>query len=435
VLTNFENHIEKNFPFLREGKLLIAVSGGLDSVALVHLCHSLNLNVALAHCNFNLRGDESDADENFVLQLAEDFNIEVFVENFDTESFAKDHKLSTQMAARALRYTWFIELAAQLQFEYILTAHHADDNLETFLINLSRGTGLEGLKGIPEINDNIVRPLLPFSREAIEKYAEENNIDWRKDSSNASDKYFRNALRHKVVTQLKDLNPQFLENFNKTISHIKDAYDVVNDMIDEVGKAILFKKENAVYFDIKKLQDFNNPKAYLYELLKGYGFTEWNDVYGLLQSQSGKQVFSEHWRLLKDRDHLILSEIGDATNATILIVETDRKVTTPFGQLQFELVSDIQAIDNNTIYIDNNKSSFPLKIRKWKKGDSFYPFGMQGSKKLSKYFKDEKMSLLDKENIWLLCLENDIVWVIGWRADERFKVTETTKAILKITLS
>src|SRR5690606_26589934 len=204
MFNHFKNHIDKNLSFLKESKLLIAISGGLDSVVLTHLCYKLGLKISLSHCNFNLRGTESDEDEDFVLELAEDLELEVFIENFDTQAFAQDHKLSTQMAARTLRYHWFEELAQQLHFDYILTAHHADDNLETFLINLSRGTGLDGLLGIPEKNGKLVRPLLCFSREELEKYALANNLSWREDKSNASTKYLRNKLRNDVIPTLKE---------------------------------------------------------------------------------------------------------------------------------------------------------------------------------------------------------------------------------------
>lgn len=434
MLKQFENHVSEHLSFLRESRLLIAISGGLDSVVLMHLCQELKLNIALAHCNFNLRGEESDEDENFILQLAEDHDLEIFIENFDTEAFANDHKMSTQMAARVLRYTWFNELAGQLSFDFILTAHHADDNLETFLINLSRGTGLEGLKGIPEINDNIIRPLLPFSRETIELYAKQNHIKWHEDSSNTSNKYLRNALRNEVISSLKKINPTFLDNFKTTIDNLKQAYQIIDDRINEVAQDVLSKKDKAVYIDVDKLKQLNNPKAYLYEMLKGYGFTQWDDVYDLLHAQSGKQVFSSDWRLLKDRTHLILAAISKNSHEEIYINQSNKTVQTPFGDLLFEEVEEINEKGITAIYVDKSRLSFPMKIRKWQEGDYFHPYGMKGRKKVSKYFKDEKLSLLEKENTWLLSSGQDIIWIIGRRADERFKVTDKTTDILKISL-
>jgi tRNA(Ile)-lysidine synthase len=404
----------------------------MDSVVLTHLCHKMKLDISLAHCNFNLRGDESDADEDFVLHLAEDLDVEIFIESFDTEAYAKTHKLSTQMAARELRYAWFDDLMEQLHFDYVLTAHHADDNLETFLINLSRGTGLEGLTGIPEINGNIVRPLLPFSRQELEYYAIKNKLKWREDSSNFATKYLRNKLRHEVIPTLKEINPQILQNFNKTLSFLQDSNEIMEDCIAGVQKKIVSVEGDLIILDIKKLLKLSNPKAYLYQLLKDFNFTEWDDVASLLEAQSGKQVFSETHRLLKNRKTLILSERVSKGIETISISEKDNQVETPLGTINLEEVEQMGISNASTIYVDKHLLKFPLKLREWIKGDYFYPLGMQGKKKLSKYFKDEKLSLIEKEQTWLLCSAKDIIWIIGRRADDRFKVTESTKQILKI---
>lgn len=433
---DFKKHIDKKFPFLKERKFLIAISGGIDSVVLTHLCDSANLNVALAHCNFNLRGKESDADEDFVVNLAEDLNIEVFTQRFDTEAYAKDNKRSIQMAARELRYNWFEELSKQLQFDYILTAHHADDNLETFLINFTRGTGLEGLTGIPEINNKFVRPLLPFSSEQIEAYANANNIKWREDSSNKSVKYLRNKLRHEVVPILKEINPSLLQSFQTTLSNLNDTADIVEESTNAVLKrAIETMNEHFITFKISEFKKVNNPKAYMFEVFKSFGFTEWNDMVDLLDAETGKQVLSNTHRLIKNRDQLLLSPFkSKAVVKEISISEHEAKKETPFGTLFFDEADAISKSEQHIIYVDKDTLKFPLQLRKRQEGDVFYPIGMTGKKKLSKYFKDEKLSLLDKENTWLLCSGNAIVWVINKRADERFKVTKNTKQILKIEL-
>lgn len=431
----FNEHINQNFPFLKEGKLIIAISGGIDSVVLAHLCKQMSLNIAFAHCNFNLRGKESDADEDFVLELAKDWDLEVFIENFNTKQFAIDKKISTQMAARTLRYFWFDEIASQLGYNYILTAHHADDNFETFLINLSRGTGLDGLLGIPDVNENKVRPLLPFKREDIEKYAKQKKLKWVEDSSNSSTKYLRNKLRHDVIPILKGINPQLLQNFEKTQKYLNDAKAIVGDRVDEVAKKVVSKtNNNGVAFNISKLQKLSNTKAYLYELLNGYGFTQWEDILDLLTAQPGKQVLSNTHRLLKDRDYLILSEIGELPNESIKINESQSLVLTPFGQLTITKVDAIEEIAKHMVYVDANLLKFPLTLRKWQEGDYFYPSGMTGKKKLSKYFKDEKFSLLQKENVWLLYSGDDIMWILNHRYDNRFIVTKDTKDILKIEI-
>lgn len=435
MLEQFKTHIVNNFPFLKDSKVLIAISGGVDSVVLTHLCHRLKLSIALAHCNFNLRGKESDADEQFVEQWAGTLNLEIFIQDFDTQLYAKEYKRSIQMAARELRYNWFGELAEQLEFDYILTAHHADDNLETVLINFTRGAGLKGLTGIPEINGKFARPLLPFSSSDIKSYAKANGIKWREDSSNKSVKYLRNKLRHEVVPILKEINPNLLQSFQTTLDHLKGSSIIVNDNIDVfLGEVIEGVGESEVKFKIPEFKKLKHPKPYLYETFKEFGFTQWNDIIDLLDAETGKQVFSSTHRLIKNRAHLLLSDIYVEENSTVKISENDRKVETDLGVLFFDEVDKKEEQKRNSIYVDKDTLCFPLIVRKKEEGDVFYPFGMKGKKKLSKYFKDEKYSLLDKEKALLLCSENEIVWVIGKRAGDRFKVTNKTKKILKIEL-
>ncbi|WP_411766941.1 tRNA lysidine(34) synthetase TilS [Winogradskyella sp. A3E31] len=444
-LKSFEKHINQNFPFLKEGKLIIAISGGIDSVVLAHLCSELNLKFSLAHCNFNLRGDESNEDEAFVLELGEDLDVEVFIQNFDTEDYAKQHKVSIQMAARELRYDWFQDLAESLNFDYIVTAHHADDNLETFLINFTRGTGLNGLTGIPEVKDNIVRPLLPFSREQIEGYAKSESIKWREDSSNSSRKYLRNKLRHDVVPILKEINPQLLESFQSTISNLNDTADIVDESLSAVTKrAIVDINESGITYKVSELKKVNNPKAYLFEMFKEYGFAEWNDIVDLLDAETGKYVVSNTHKLLKHREYLILSDICHSerlvrrsfseggSDESFTITGFDKSVKTPIGTLTFQAVDAVTSPSKNTTFVDKDTLNFPLELRLWKKGDYFYPIGMKGKKKLSKYLKDEKLMPSEKENTWLLLSGDAVVWVIGHRADDRFKITEKTKNILKL---
>ena len=430
-------HINTIIPFLKDKKLLIAISGGLDSVVLYHILTSLNFNISLAHCNFNLRGKESDLDEEFVKKLSQKTYNQIFTKLFDTEKYSKDNKLSTQIAARELRYTWFQELVEKHNFDYILTAHHADDNLETFLINLTRGTGLEGFTGIPKINGNIVRPLLPFSREEILKYAKENKIEWREDASNASTKYTRNKLRHQVIPVLKEINPSLLSSFEKTLENLQESQQILEDRIEEVSSEIIDTKEAITKINIDKIQQLSNPKAYLYQLLKNHSFTEWNDVYDLLSAQSGKQVFSKTHRLLKDRDFLILSRKTDVTldkvESSFVINKDELEITNPI-HLTFETVKQNSTENKQTIYVDKDLLKYPLLVRKWQNGEYLYPTKMQGKKKLSKFFKDDKFSLLEKENTWLLCnADNEIIWVINHRQDRRFSTTSSTRKTLKIT--
>lgn len=433
MLTKLKNHIDQNFPFLEEKKLLLATSGGIDSMVMLHLFQKLNYKIAIAHCNFELRGAESDGDQKFIEYYASENKIPLFEVVFDTKKFALDQKFSTQIAARELRYNWFYELLATENYDYILTAHHADDTLETFLINFTRGTGLDGLTGIPAINENTIRPLLPFSRLDIENYANENQIKWREDSSNASDNYLRNKIRHHLVPVFKELNPNFLNSFQETSKHLFQAKSLVDDTLFLVYPKVVSEAENQKKINLNELLKLPNYKAYLYQWLNPFGFTAWEDIYDLVESQSGKQIFSDKFRLIKDRDYLLISPKKVATENEIFFIDKNQKEVNFPIKLSFCNVSDISDIINSVIFVDEYKLQFPLTIRKWKTGDVFQPMGMNGqSKKVSKFFKDEKLSLLDKENIWLLCSDNQIVWIIGLRQDERFKIDTTTKNRLQI---
>ena len=433
MFLKFQNHISSQFPFLQKAKILIAVSGGLDSMVLSDLISKTNLEFAVAHCNFQLRKDESDEDEDFVKSYCQENSIQGFFQKFDTKQFAEDEKLSIQVAARKLRYEWFYELLVSENFDFVLTAHHLDDQLETFLINFSRGTGLDGLSGIPSRNDKIIRPLLIFSRAEIETFANENQLKWREDSSNASDKYVRNKIRHHVVPILKELNPSFLDSFQNTIKNLNQAQSLVDDASRIVYRKVVQDLDNQKIINLNELLQLPNYQAYLYQWLMPFGFSAWQDIYDLVEAQSGKQIFSEHFRLVKDRETLIIEPKVDKISNEYFINKNQSELNFPL-KLTFCNVNDITISNSKTIFVDADALKFPLKLRKWQEGDYFYPFGMNGKKKLSKFFKDEKFSIIDKENAWLLCSENQIVWLVGKRLDDRFKVTENTQTIIKIQL-
>jgi len=435
MLEKFQNHIASRFPFLEGKKIFIAVSGGLDSMVMLHLFQQLPYDIAVLHCNFQLRGLESFGDQDFIQNYCDQNEIPLFSTQFDTEAFAKDYKLSTQIAARELRYSWFYELLETENFDYILTAHHADDNLETFIINLTRGTGLDGLTGIPEQNDKVIRPLLPFSREEILKYAEENNIEWREDSSNATNKYLRNKIRHDLVPILKEINPNFLNAFQKSQSYLQESKEMVEDASIMIYQQVAKEAGDDIHFDLNQLKKLPNYRSYLYQWLNEFGFVAWNDIYDLVESQSGKQVFAAEFRLLKNRDTLILSPIlEEDEKEEFKIDENVTDVNFPL-KLKLSQVDDITIDSNKSIFVDAEKIQFPLILRKWNEGDVFHPLGMKGqSKKVSKFFKDEKLSLIEKGKMWLLFSDNQIVWVVGMRQDERFKIENTTNKILKIEL-
>ena len=435
MIEKFKKHISDNFPFLKGKKLLLATSGGLDSMVMAHLFQALDYQFALAHCNFQLRGLESFGDQNFVQDFADANNIPIYITQFDTQTFANDYKLSTQVAARELRYNWFYELLASENYDYILTAHHSDDNIETFLIHLVRGSGLDGFTGIPAQNESVIRPLLAFSRDEISNYASANAVLWREDSSNASDKYLRNKIRHDLVPILKELNPNFLNSFQNTQKYLKEAQTMVEDATIMIYQQVATEIEDEIHFDIEKLTKLLNYKSYLYQWLKEFGFSAWDDIYDLVTSQSGKQVFSDEFRLLKDRHFLILCPMNeiDATEEYFLD-ENQKDVNLPI-KLSFCNKDYNPNTDNSIIFVDGDKLKYPLVLKRFEKGDVFQPFGMNGkSKKVSKLFKDEKLSLLQKENSWILYSDNEIVWVVGIRQDERFKIENTTKNSLQIAL-
>jgi tRNA(Ile)-lysidine synthase len=432
MLELFKNQLQNEFSFLQEKKLLLAVSGGIDSMVLVHLCQQLKLNFAIAHCNFQLREEESNDDENFVTTYAKSNNIQLFVTHFDTKNYASQHNLSIQVAARNLRYDWFYTLLSQNNFDFLLTAHHLDDSLETFLINFTRGSGIDGLLGIPQQNDKIVRPLLCFSRNEIETFAKNNNITWREDSSNSSTKYLRNKLRHDVIPILKELNPSLENSFVETILHLNDLKSIANDAVKKVYDEVISSKDDVMFISLKKLEKHTNYKAYLYQWLQQYNFQDWQSVYDLVQAQTGKKVLSASHVLLKNRNHLELHAIQEEKQSVEFFIEKNQtQVKFPLNLTlnQVELISDTTT---NTIFVDAEKLQFPLQIRKWQTGDVFHPFGMKGKKKVSKFFKDEKLSVIEKQQQWLLCSNNKIVWIIGKRADDRFKVSAKTTTILKI---
>lgn len=429
----FEEHLNTLVPFPQQKNWLIAVSGGLDSMTLLHLMYHLKLKIAVAHCNFGLRGEASEQDAQFVSTYCLNHQIPFYVNKFDTQQYAVDHQLSIQMAARALRYSWFEALLHSHGFDFVCTAHHLDDQLETFIINLSRGTGIKGLSGIPALQNKICRPFLNFSREELEHFALQMRILWREDSSNQSDYYLRNKIRHLLTPALKNISQDFLGSFKKTLSHLQDATSIMEDAVLNFQEKCIDVQEDFIYIDINHLKLFQNYRAYLYQYLAPFGFTAWQDIYGLVHAQSGKIVVSNSHQLLKNRDKIILSTLKNEHNTAYLVHKEVEVLNIPL-KLHLSKVLSLEESNANTIFVDFDKLVFPLVIRKWQHGDFFCPQGMTGSKKLSKYFKDEKMSLHEKKQIWILCSENQIVWIIGKRLDRRFQVNNLTQTILQITL-
>lgn len=440
MLEKFESFVSDNNLFSKDDRILIALSGGVDSVVLSHLMCRANYKISLAHCNFHLRDEESNRDEAFVRRWAKENNIPLFVKEFDTYQYMKENKLSLEMAARDLRYNWFNSLLESEGFTCLCTAHHLDDSIETFFINLLRGTGIAGLHGIKVKNDKIVRPLLFATREEILSYAKQNNISYVEDSTNSETKFTRNKIRHNLFPVLREINPNFEFALKKDIEYLNDTEFIFRREIEKTKKEIIETEQEVIKINISKLKQLNPMKIYLYEILSEYGFNETNinDILSCLDEISGKQFFSKTHRLVKDRQYIFIDVIkNNTTNDFFLIDNCQSSLIHPL-KMQIELLRDLKFIniskDKNIAMLDADLLKFPLILRKWRQGDSFVPFGMKKEKKLSDYFTSNKYSLLDKENQWILCSEEKIVWLVEERIDNRFRISNKTKNILKIEI-
>lgn len=435
MLSEFKTHIKNQFPELKTSKFLLACSGGVDSVVLAHLCYVLELDFSIAHCNFQLRGADSDIDENFVKTLADELNRSFYVTRFNTSDYVSENRVSVQMAARELRYAWFTELMQENTISTLITAHQADDNIETFLINLSRGTGIDGLTGIPSKTTTISRPLLSFSRDQILAYAKANKIAWREDISNTQTKYLRNKIRHVIVPLLKELHPTFQDNFKSTQNYLTDTAQIAKTHINALKSEFFLSDGGVTKIPIAELVKLHPQNTYLFELMKEYGFGKLCDnISVLMTGMSGKEVISKTHRLVKDREYLLLETLSDSNTKVYHIKENQKELITPV-HLVIQEVDNIEEVAENILYIDKDTLKYPLVVRKWQKGDYFHPFGMKGKKKLSKYFKDEKIDILSKQKQWLLCSGEEIIWVIGRRADNRYRITKKTRNSIKFILN
>jgi tRNA(Ile)-lysidine synthase len=433
-----EAFVSENNLFCKNDRILIALSGGVDSVVLAHLMLKANYDIALAHCNFHLREEESNRDEAFVRSWAEKNGVRLFVKEFDTFAYMKENKLSLEMAARDLRYQWFDSLLKEYGFSYLATAHHLDDSIETFFINLLRGTGIAGLHGIQAKNDKIIRPLLFATREEILSYAKKNSISFVEDSTNSETKFTRNKIRHNLFPVLRELNPNFEFALKKDIEHLRDTEFVFRREIEKVKQEIIEKEKDVFKIKIERLQELTPLNIYLYEILSEYGFNEThiNDILLCLTENSGKQFFSKTHRLLKDRQYIFIDKIKDESKNDFFLINQEQGSLIYPLRMQMEVMRDLKFVNisksKNIAMLDFDLLKFPLVLRKWRQGDCFVPFGMKTEKKLSDYFTANKYSLIDKENQWILCSEEKIIWIVGERIDDRFRISNTTKNILKI---
>lgn len=438
----FLHHFKKEFTNLEVSSayFVLAVSGGLDSVVLTDLLANSGFDFCIAHCNFQLRGEESNRDEFFVKELAKKYNKEIFVKRFDTNAFAAQKGISIQEAARFLRYEWFEDLRSKHTGTTckIVTAHQADDAVETVLFNFFRGTGIGGLHGIQANQGNIIRPLLFARRKEIELYATEKKLNWVEDTSNTSDKYSRNFIRHQIIPLAKQMFPEVEQNILNNISRLQEVEAIYLHSMEGIKKSLMEYKNNEIHIPVLKLQKQKQLTSIIHEIIREYDFTsgQVQEVIKLLDAATGSYIASSTHRIIKNRKWLIITEHANS-NALHLLIEKDDFPISFEGGLLHVSFSDLQELSTNTMeaMVDADLISFPLMLRKVKTGDYFYPLGMRKKKKLSKFMIDLKLSKTDKERVWVLENAGKIIWVLGYRIDDRFKVSSTTKKVWKFSIT
>ena len=449
MLHAFLTYINEQKLFEPSEKVLLTVSGGKDSVAMLDLFCEANRNdgrfrFSVAHCNFQLRGKDSDDDQIFVENLCKENKVVFHTKTFETKTYAKKNKVSIEMAARTLRYEWFESIRQELNCDYIATAHHLNDSIETVLLNLTKGTGISGLKGISAKKGHIIRPMLFASRREIDDYVTKKNLSWKEDSSNASNDYQRNLIRNEVVPLLKKINPNFDETFARNLERFHSLEADFRKNFNQF-KTMVMREENGIYFlKIANVKHWQSANYYLEELLKEFGFNYFQSkkIFNSLDRLSGKMFYSEHFTLLKDREELVISPPSSSEQTKSIIIgleESNKEITFDyFDNIIKFTVLNIEEIDtnferNNTIlFADFDKITFPITLRKWQEGDWFIPLGMNGKKKISDFLVDRKISLNLKKRIFLLTSQDATIWIINHRADNRFKLTDATKKVLKV---
>ncbi len=437
MIEKFKKYLYQSCFFQPEQTVIVGLSGGADSVVLLHLLHQTGHQCIAAHCNFHLRGEESLRDENFSHSMAERLQIPYEKIDFDTHAYATKHKISIEMAARDLRYEWFEALRQKYQAGSIAVAHHKDDSVETVLLNLIRGTGIRGLTGIRSKTGYIIRPLLCFDKEEILAYAKENKLEFVTDSTNLEDVFTRNKIRLQIIPLLKSINPSVEDAIERTAGNLSQVEAIYEDAIQKKIKEVLQPQKHTI--DIQELLKFPSPEALLYEILSKYNFNIFviREIGHALHGQPGKIFYSSTHRLVKDRQVLIIEPYTTQKQAPVnyLLEEDTSSLEIPVHLeiSNFVYTPDISLKSNkNTVFFDKDTLQFPLTIRHWEEGDYFIPFGMKGKQKISKYFKDHQFDQISKESAWLLCSGNDIIWIIGERSDDRYKIAANTEVIFKI---
>lgn len=435
LIEQFKKHCKDHFPDLPKEKVLLAISGGCDSMVLAHLFLALGIKFSIAHCNYKLRGKDSDADAALVREFSEEWQLNFHYNELN--SFEGKSKARLQERARQVRYEWFEELCITYGYTLIATAHHANDSAETLLMNLAKGTGIRGLHGIPERNGRIIRPLLFANRHAIRQYAGDQGIVYREDLSNESDDYSRNALRHHVIPALEQIFPQTVSSIAQSIEYFKGAETYYRMAIEQERKKILQQRGQDLYIPIRRLRMTADVPTMLLELLLPYGFSaaQTQEATKLIDTESGHWISSDTHKLVKDRDFLIICRLNSDHTDMLVIPEDKAEESTPEGVFRFTRIeeTELTAEIPNCICVDAEKLQFPLVLRRRRTGDYFYPSGFgKKKKKISKLLIDKKVSLPNKEKVWILCSGPQIIWVAGFRADERFQCGKGTKNFLRI---
>jgi tRNA(Ile)-lysidine synthase len=438
MLNAFKKFVSENRVLLPGQRILLAVSGGIDSMVMAHLFLNLGYETGILHCNFSLRGKESDKDEALVHEFAVEHNLPFFSIRFDTKTYAKKNGLSIEMAARELRYAWFEKIRVENIYDSIAVAHNLNDNIETLIINLVRGTGLAGLSGMRIVSNRIIRPLLFATRQDIVLYCNQNNIRYREDRSNADTKYVRNKIRHLVLPVLKEINPSIETTLTDSAERFAGINEIVSEYIRKLRDKVIEHRGELTTFNISLLKPHIHNKAILFELFKPYGISNvhLNALKKVINGKTGGQIFTSTHRIIKNRLEIIISaeEIKNEVSFTIKSIAGFKKIP-GIQTAEYVTITDIYEIpsDPSTACIDSEKLVFPLVIRQWKAGDYFYPLGMKQKKKLSDYFIDKKYSILDKESKLILESDGKIAWIVGDRIDNRFKITRSTKKALIIS--
>ena len=419
LMKKVKEFIEKEDLFSKQDKILVALSGGADSVALTRILITLGYHCEAAHCNFELRGEESDRDEDFVRNFCRSLNIKCHSIHFETRRYAAQQSISIEMAARELRYNWFSKICEESDCQVVAVAHHKDDSVETMLLNLIRGTGINGLLGIRPKNGNVVRPLLCASRQEVVAYLHRMNQTYVTDSTNLEDEYTRNKIRLNLLPLMEEINPSVKDGLVKTASYLNDISKVYQQAIKESIDRIFITPEKEI--SIEKLMNEPAPQALLFEVLSPLGFnsTQVEEVYGSLNGQPGKRFISNQWQVVKDRELLLIEKVKTANDKPQII----------FEEVLFTKEFVIPK-DKNTACFDANKFKGVISIRKWEKGDYFIPFGMKGKKLVSDFMTDSKFSLLKKEQQWVLSCNDQIAWLIGERTDNRFRIDDSTQKVI-----